>query len=108
MNLFLKPKVLNFYKEGVQGAGEAPFPLLKPPPYPLALAGARPITTQKALRLKISNSLRSNSEIFLTSPNFLLTALLACGLLANFITLQHFNELGRNCQTYNKYEVIKR
>ncbi|WP_282925509.1 hypothetical protein, partial [Peptoniphilus genitalis] len=60
---------------------------LKPPPDPIALAGARPINTQKALRLKISNSLRSNSEIFLTSPNFLLTALLDCGVLANFTNL---------------------
>ena len=41
-----------FYKEGEQGAAEAPFPLLKPPSYPLALAGARPFNTQKALRLK--------------------------------------------------------
>ena len=73
--MFCKAKLYEFNKEGEPGAGEAPDPLLKPPPYPLALAGARPFNTQKALRLKISNSLRSNNEIFLTSPNFLLTAL---------------------------------
>ena len=86
-NIFLKPKVLNFFKEGEPGAGEAPDPLLKPPPDPIALAGARPINTQKVLRLKISNSLRSNSEIFLTSPNFLLTTLKGFSLLAKFTTV---------------------
>ena len=83
----------DFYKEGEPGASEAPLclrgmtPSLNLPPDPIALAGARPINTQKALRLKISNSLSSNSEIFLTSPNFLLTTLLACDLLAKLITI---------------------
>ena len=100
-------------------------PLLKPPPDPIALAGARPINTQKALRLLdrrtqivASSNLRtdlpsicfanwvrscqrtrfarSNSEIFLTSPNFLLTTLLACGLLAKIISLLDFNKLGHS------------
>ena len=58
--------------------------------------------------VKLARSVCSNSEIFFTSPNFLLTALLACGLLAKIITLLDFNELGHYCQAYNKYEVIKR
>ena len=89
------------------------------------LAGALLSNTQKALRLLnkgtqivASSNLRtdlpsicfanwvrscqltrfasSNSEIFLTSPNFLLTALLACGLLVKATTLQDFNKLGHS------------
>ena len=95
----------------------------KPPlTTPNDLAGARPINTQKALRLLnrgtqivASSNLRtdlpsicfanwvrscqltrfasSNSEIFLTSPNFLLTALLIISVLASFTTLLDFNKL---------------
>ena len=77
------------YKEGVQGASEAPFPLLRPPSYPLALAGAWPINTQKALRLKFwTRSFHSlKQQNFLMPSNFLLTALLSCDLLANFTIL---------------------
>ncbi|MDU6097935.1 hypothetical protein [Peptoniphilus harei] len=77
---------ISFIRRGSQGRARPLTPSLNLPPNPIALAGARPYNTQKALRLKISNSLRSNSEIFLTSPNFLLTALLACGILAKFMT----------------------
>ena len=103
-------------RRGSQGRARPLIPSLNLPPDPIALAGARPINTQKVLRLKtdehklsrapiceltyhqfaFANWVRScqltrsvclSSEIFLTSPNFLLTALLACGLLANFTTL---------------------
>ena len=93
-NFFVKPSFTMFFWRGLipiwarRGLFDRPCLCLrgipsKPPlNTPDDLAGARPNNTQKALRLKISNSLRSNSEIFLTSPNFLLTTLLACDILA--------------------------
>ena len=88
MNLYRKAELYYFFlRRGSQGRARPLTPSLNLPPDPIALAGARPINTQKALRLKISNSLSSNSEIFLTSPNFLLTTLLACDLLAKLITI---------------------
>lgn len=91
----LKLKALKLYKEGVKypfghkGASDAPDPLLKPPSYPLALAGARPINTQKVLRLKFwTRSFHSlKQQNFLTPSNFFAYCLINLQLICKLYDL---------------------